>query len=155
VVLEALAKMKVLDYGRWVKLPGKGMTFTKTQRQAVNDLLAECDADPYSPPSYKDAAKKVSDEVLKALLAQGELIYLRPDVLLRPAAYQAMLGYAREQLEQGEGLTVAGLRDHFDTSRRIALPFLDYLEAHNITRRVDDTHVLKTANWDAVNMKDR
>lgn len=152
IVLEVLAAKKVLDYGRWVKLPGKGMTFTKAQRQAVNELLVECDANPYSPPSYKDAAKKVSDEVLKVLLAQGELIYLRPDVLLRPAAYQAMLDYARERLEKGEGLTVAGLRDHFDTSRRIALPFLDYLEAQNITRRVDDKHVLKSANWDAVKL---
>lgn len=152
IVLEVLAAKKVLDYGRWVKLPGKGMAFTKAQRQAVNELLAECDANPYSPPSYKDAAKKVSDEVLKVLLAQGELVYLRPDVLLRPTAYQAMLDYARERLEKGDGLTVAGLRDHFDTSRRIALPFLDYLEAQNITRRVDDKHVLKSANWDAVKL---
>ncbi len=149
-VLKALAAQHILELGRWVKLPGQGTSFTRAQKIAVNELLTECDQALYAPPSYKDAAKKVGEDVLKALLAQQELIFLRPDVLLRPVAYRAMLAYAREQLENGASLTVASLRDHFDTSRRVALPFLDFLEAKQITQRMEDKHFLKNPHWDTL-----
>ena len=148
IALTALAEHGIVQYGRVVSLSGKGTQFTKSQQKAVDNLMREFDANPFAPPSYKDAIKTVGEGVVKALLAQGELLFIRPDVLLRPAIYRAMVEYAREQLEAGEVLTVAALRDYFDTSRRIALPFLDHLEAAGITRRSDEGHVLKNPKWD-------
>jgi len=151
IALTALAGVGAVVYGRLVSLPGWGTQFTKAQQRAVAALLAQCDAAPYATPSYKDALQVVEEGVLKALLAQGELVFIRPDVLLRPAAYGAMLVYARAQLEAGEALTVAALRDHFQTSRRLALPFLDFLESKGITKRGDVGHILRdSANWDAL-----
>lgn len=150
VVLRALVQIGVLEGDRVVRLPQRGTSFTKAQQRAIDDLLAEFDATPFSPPSYKDALAKVGEKVLKALLGGGELVYIRPDVLLRPSAYRAMVEYARARLEAGATLTVIELRDHFATTRRTALPFLDHLEAKGITKRHGEGHVLKAAKWDSL-----
>jgi selenocysteine-specific elongation factor len=149
-VLLVLKAAGVIEFDRLVSLPGRGMNFTRAQRRAADELMAAFDADPYSPPSFKDAVKLVGEGVLKALLTQGELIYIKPDVLLRPAEYQALIDYARQRLEAGEVLTVRDLRDYFDTSRRIALPFLDFLEAQGITKRKDEGHILRESKWDVL-----
>jgi selenocysteine-specific elongation factor len=92
----------------------------------------------------------VGEGVVKALLAQGELVFFRPDVLMRPDAHRAMIDYTRQKLEAGEVVSVGSLRDHFATSRRIALPFLDMLEGQGITKRTDDGHILHKPRWDAL-----
>lgn len=148
IVLRILAATNTIEYANLVNLPGRGMQFTKAQRRSIDDLLHAFDDAPYSPPSYKEAEKKLSRDILKALVVQGELVFLRPDLLLRPDAYYALIDYARERLETGKGLSVAGLRDDFQTSRRVALPFLDFLEAQGITKRHDDQHILANPNWD-------
>jgi selenocysteine-specific elongation factor len=150
VTLSALANASVIELGRTVNLPGQGTRFSKAQTKAVESLLVAFDRDPYAPPSYKDASKSVGEGVVKALLAQGELVFFRPDVLMRPDAYRAMTAYTRQKLEAGEVVSVASLRDHFATSRRIALPFLDMLEGQGITKRSEDGHVLFKARWDAL-----
>ena len=150
ITLAALNKIGVIESGRTVNLPGQGMRFSKAQQKAVESLLIDFDRSPYAPPSYKDASKAVGEGVVKALLAQGELVFFRPDVLMRPDAYRAMIDYTREKLEAGEAVSVASLRDHFETSRRIALPFLDMLEGQGITKRADDGHTLHKDRWDAL-----
>jgi selenocysteine-specific elongation factor len=153
IALTALAEKGVIEYGRLVSLPGQGMHFTKAQTRAVAALLEEFSARPFAPPSYKEALEIVDDKVLKALLAQGELIFLRPDVLLLPTVYGQMVVFARSKLEVGEMLTLADLRDHFDSTRRIVRPFLDHLEGLGITRRTDEGHFLHQPNWDRLFMK--
>ncbi|NJL93568.1 MAG: hypothetical protein HC915_07475, partial [Anaerolineae bacterium] len=68
-------------------------------------------------------------------------------LLLRPATYHALVGFARATLEAQGTLSVAALRDHFQTTRRIALPFMDHLEAVGITRRAEDGHHLLAPRW--------
>jgi selenocysteine-specific elongation factor len=150
IALTALKVAGMIELGRLVSLPGRGMSFTKAQRRAVDELLAAFEAEPFSPPSYKDALNRVEEKVLKALLRQGELVYVKPDVLMRPDVFRALVEYCRQHLEAGEVLTVGNLRDHFNTSRRIALPFLDYLEAQGITKRKEEGHILKESKWDAL-----
>jgi selenocysteine-specific elongation factor len=43
--------------------------------------------------------------------------------------------------EKGQ-VTVADLRDRFDTSRKYALGFLEHLDRIHVTRRVGDARVL-------------
>ncbi|MBI5960544.1 MAG: SelB C-terminal domain-containing protein, partial [Chloroflexi bacterium] len=54
------------------------------------------------------------------------------------------------RLEQGETLTVAVLRDHFQTTRRYALDFLERLDALAITRRKGDDRVRGSGQWDRI-----
>ncbi len=140
----------IIVEGGMLKLKGAGMHFTKAQRRQIDALLQQFTQNPFSPPSFKDAAQQIGDPLLKTLLSQRALIYLPPDVLLLPESYQELVAYARQILEKGATLTLGELRDHFQTSRRIAMPFLDLLERKGITRRTEDGHLLQQANWTAI-----
>ena len=58
------------------------------------------------------------------------------------------IDFAREALARGETLTVAVLRDRFQTTRRYALDFLERLDALGITRRQGDERVLGSGGWE-------
>ncbi len=68
-------------------------------------------------------------------------------MLLTPSVLREWIAFARGQLERGEPLTVAVLRDHFGTTRRYALDFLERLDALGITRRKGDERVRGSGEW--------
>jgi selenocysteine-specific elongation factor len=84
---------------------------------------------------------------LKALIAQGDLVKLNAEVLLSAEVYREWLRFTYERLSREQGVRVGEFRDAFNTSRKYALAFLDYLEAHHLTRRQDDVHVLGRGDW--------
>ena len=55
----------------------------------------------------------------------------------------------KTHLTNHETITVAEVRDLFDTSRKYALGVLEHLDATGITRRVGDHRVLKVLPVDA------
>lgn len=98
---------------------------------------------PYNPPSVNDAQALVGAQVLNALIEQERLVRIAPNVLLAPDAVAAMQAWVVEQLQRNGQITAAEVRDRFDTSRKYAIAFLEYLDARHITRRVGDVRVLR------------
>jgi selenocysteine-specific elongation factor len=103
---------------------------------------------PYTPPTAAQARALVSDEVLASLVEQGLLVRISDDVLLTPDVLREWIAFARQTLESGGLLTVAVLRDRFQTTRRYALDFLERLDALGITRRQGDERVLASGQWE-------
>jgi selenocysteine-specific elongation factor len=54
-----------------------------------------------------------------------------------------MIAEVRRLFEQRGSLTVAQARDHFNTSRRYVLAFLEHLDAIGVTARAGDERRLK------------
>lgn len=139
--------------GRFIKLAGHGVHFSKSQRQKIQALLQELQEQPFTPPGYKEIVKRLGDEaILRTLIAQGDVVIFPPNIVLLGEAYTAILDYAQSVLEDGEVLTVGALRDHFNSTRRVMLPFLDFLEARGITRRIEDGHILHQPDWAKVRL---
>ena len=139
--------------GRFIKLKGHGVHYTKAQRQKIDALLRDLQDQSFSPPTYKEIVKRLGDEaIIKTLVAQGDVALVPPDVVLSAEAYAAIVDYARSILESGEMLTVAALRDHFGSTRRIMLPFLDFLESRGITQRSDAGHTLYRPEWNRIRL---
>ena len=59
------------------------------------------------------------------------------------AAGQIRLAHAYQEALARHGITVAQVRDLFDTSRKYALALLEYLDAKGVTRRAGDERVLR------------
>ena len=55
----------------------------------------------------------------------------------------ALLVAVREIIRQEGSVTVAQVRDRFNTSRKYALALLEYLDNIRVTRRVGDARVLR------------
>ncbi len=122
---------------------GHQVTFGPAQQRAVDELLSAFRREPYTTPSVAQAEERVGSDVLAALLEQGVLIRLGEDVLLLAGTYEEMRERIVAHLQANGTLTVAQVRDMFDTSRKYALALLGYMDERRITRRVGDERVLR------------
>jgi selenocysteine-specific elongation factor len=113
------------------------------QQRAVDELLHAFRREPYTTPSVAQVEERVGSDVLAALLEQGRLIRLGEDVLLLAETYEEMRDAIVAHLQAQGTVTVAQVRDMFDTSRKYALALLGYLDEKRITRRVGDERVLR------------
>ncbi len=127
--------------------PDHSVRYTAAQTNAIERVLAQFEQAPYAPPTAQQVREIAGDEVLISLIERGELIRISEDVLLRPAVLREWVAFARSTLDAGSPLTVAVLRDHFQTTRRYALDFLERLDAMRITRRVGDDRLAGSGDW--------
>jgi len=130
------------EHGSALSLPGFTPALSPAERAAVDRLLDQFRQSPYSPPPLKECQAQVGDEVTAYLLDQGILLQVSPEVVFRREDFDAMLAFVREHLQAHETLTVAEFRDRFQTSRRYALGFLEYLDQTGVTVRVEDARRL-------------
>jgi selenocysteine-specific elongation factor len=113
------------------------------QQQAVDYLLDTFRRSPYTTPSVTQSEEQVGSELLNTLVEQGRLVKLSDDVLLLAETYKEMRDAVVAHLQDNEGITVAQVRDMFDTSRKYTLALLGYMDEKRITRRVGDERVLR------------
>jgi selenocysteine-specific elongation factor len=128
--------------GASVKATSHGVRFDTKQRQAADDLMARFRAAPYRPPSTKEAEAAVGPAVLASLIEFGDLVSVAGDVLFDSLTYEQMRASVIHHLADRGSVTVADVRDQFDTSRKYALALLEHLDRLRVTRRVGDAHVL-------------
>ena len=110
--------------------------------ERVATLLREGGTSPPSSPELKQAG--LTKEVGAYLLRRGEAVQLGGDVLISAAALESLEGSLRDLLaESSQGVSVAAVRDHLHTSRRVVVPLLERLERSQVTERIGDLHRLK------------
>lgn len=126
-----------------VALASHHIAFDPMTQQKVNLLLEQFARTPYNPPSVSEVESALGLEVLNALVEQGILERIAPNVLLAPAVVSEMQAWVLQTLTANREITAAQLRDRFDTSRKYAIAFLEYLDARRITTRVGDVRVLR------------
>jgi selenocysteine-specific elongation factor len=133
----------LIDEGALVRLPGHAVRFTDQQEAAVAQLVAQIEANPYSPPSPKDAVVLVGPDVLQALVDRGDLVLISADVLFDARTYHHLVRQVEEFVQASGSITVAQARDLFNTSRKYVLALLEHLDGIGVTKRVGDERILK------------
>jgi selenocysteine-specific elongation factor len=128
--------------GAMVKIRDHSIRYTQDQQTNINVLLNQFNAQPYSPPSVKQSIEVVSEEVLKALIETGQLVQLNEDVLLAPEHYHEMRQAVIDHINHRGSITLAELRDKFDTSRKYAVAVLEYMDKTGLTVRHGDKRIL-------------
>ncbi len=98
---------------------------------------------PYAPPSAKRCIEQVGEEIFRHLLEQGELVAVSSEVVFTRPTYEAMVEAIRNQLQEKGEISVAEVRDLFQTSRKYALPLLEHLDRIGVTVRVGDVRRLR------------
>jgi selenocysteine-specific elongation factor len=143
-MLRKMVAESLLDEaGPLVLIPGYQIQFSPHQERAIQALLDQFATSPFAPPSVKEAQVGVGEEVYNALLESGVLVAVSPDVVFRLEDFDRMLEEVRRLFETHGTLTAAQVRDHFNTSRRYVLAFLEHLDSAGITVRSGDIRRLK------------
>ena len=136
----------LLESGPNLRLSEHQIRFSLAQQTQVDALLQEFKAQPYSPPSYKHSSEQVGEEVLRALIMLGQLNRIGEDVLFLPQIFDEMRLAVINQIQQSGSITLAELRDKFDTSRKYAVAVLEYLDQAGVTIRRGNARVLARKN---------
>jgi selenocysteine-specific elongation factor len=122
-----------------VALPGFVPTPTAAERAAVEAVLAALAVTPLSPPPVPELARRgLTDALRQHLEETGQVVRVAPDLVLLPEAVGEARRRLAEALAGGATITVAAARDLLGTSRRTAVPLLEYFDATHLTIRDGD-----------------
>jgi len=134
--------------GRFWHAPGSTPSFSAQQRDFFARELRDDPANPLLPTAYEDVMKRISGaridglkDALETLLATGALVRIGDD-LYRRGQLTAARTILAKALANG-GATMAQLRDAFGTSRRYALPLMEYFDGIGVTIRDGDLRRLR------------
>ena len=112
--------------------------FTESQKKLMDELLDRFANNPFSPPTVKESIEFLGTELFNAMVNSGTLIQLSDDIVFRHVDYDKILQKIQLMFKKEDTITVAQVRDAFNTSRRYALSILEYFDEIGLTVRVGD-----------------
>jgi selenocysteine-specific elongation factor len=130
--------------GPFVRLPAFSVQISPEDEERAGRLTQALIAAGASPPGREELAARfgVSDELIDVLVDRGTLVEVAQDLVYARGVYEDIVERIRQLIVKSGPITVAGVRDSFDTSRKYALAILEHLDSAKITRRVGDERVL-------------
>jgi selenocysteine-specific elongation factor len=143
LMARAVAEGLVEEASEYLRRPGFEISFAPEQQAKADALLAAFRRQPYTPPSMADAITQTDADIVSALVYRGTLARLSEDVLFEAKVYDEMVARIMAHIKEHGSMTVAQVRDTFNTSRKYALAIMEYLDEKKITRRVGDERVLR------------
>ncbi len=143
VIRKLVADRVLVDAGGTVSMTGHEVTFDNDIQAQIRDLMRKFEQNPYNPPGVKACQDEIGEEVLNVLIESGNFISISPGIIFRRQDYDSMVLGIRKVLEQKGTITLAEVRDLFNTSRKFAQAFLEHLDAINFTTRDGDFRRLK------------
>jgi selenocysteine-specific elongation factor len=81
-------------------------------------------------------------QALRFLIDQGEIVEISRDIVVLREAAEQMQNSVAEFLHKNGSATASQLRQKIGTTRRVIIPFLEYLDRIGVTRRIGDERVL-------------
>jgi len=129
----------LVEAGPAVHLPGYQVQLTTKQQALVDAFLKDLARHPYAPSSEIH----LEPDLLNLLIEQHRVVKVSDDVIFASAAYNSMVAGIVDYIKSHGQITVAGVRDLFNTSRKYALALMEYLDEQKITRRIGDQRVLR------------
>ncbi|MCK5053095.1 MAG: selenocysteine-specific translation elongation factor [Anaerolineales bacterium] len=139
LLLEQAAKEEyVVIVQGYVILKDHRVQLDANMKQRVDQLLIKFHSAPYAPPSIKEATKEIGEDLVRFLLESGSLVQVSVDVVFKSEVYEEMVAQVKSSLEKNRTITVAQVRDIFQTSRKYALALMEHLDAIGLTVREGD-----------------
>jgi len=142
-VSRATSQGTLMEAEALLSLADHRVVLTPDQQRRTGELLRAFQQNPYSPPTVAESEAMVGADVLAALIEQGKLVKVSDVVLFSAEAYEQMTRAVTDHLQHEGRITLAQVRDLFNTSRKYAQALLEHLDDQRVTRRVGDERVLR------------
>jgi selenocysteine-specific elongation factor len=137
-LLDAVARDAGLEQrGGHIRVAGAGDDLGRAEA-AVGELEARLRAEPFQAPEADElSALELGARELAAAERAGRVLRLRDGVVLLPTAPALAM---RELARLEQPFTTSQARQALGTTRRVAIPLLEHLDARGWTRRLDAGH---------------
>lgn len=144
VTLAYLMTQQVLfDERGVVAKPGHELRFDGQEQAKVEGLRRRFASNPYATPSVKECQTEAGEEILNALIELGELVLVSQEVIFRKTDYDAMVTRVEATIRAQGQVTLAEVRDLFNTTRKYGQALLEHLDAIGVTTRDGDARKLR------------
>ncbi|AEF94430.1 selenocysteine-specific translation elongation factor [Desulfotomaculum nigrificans CO-1-SRB] len=148
-LLQALQKDGyIVVFEKTMASPTFKSQLSAAQQKQVDALVKAMMDGNLQPPSWNELVKKMklkdteAQEYLQYLLRRGDLVKIGDDLYLAAERFKQGRRLIVDFLKEHQEISVAQTRDLLQTSRKFALPLLEYLDRERVTRRVGDNRVL-------------
>jgi selenocysteine-specific elongation factor len=138
VFQKLVAQNVIADDGTVARLPAHRVQLNQMQQARMDAFLRLLAENPYAPPG--DSMPE--PDLLNLLVEQRQAVKVSSDVVFAAAAYDEMVAKVTSRIRAQGQITLAEVRDMFQTSRKYAQALLEHLDGEKITRRVGDARVL-------------
>jgi selenocysteine-specific elongation factor len=132
-----------------VRLPEHEVVIPPGWKKPAEEILAVYQSAKFQPPSpdnfQANYPRDVNVRTILTILAENDqLVHISDDIFLSAEAFREIKEVIRQLGASPDGITVATVRDATESSRKVILPLLEYLDSHKFTRRQGDIRVLVT-----------
>jgi selenocysteine-specific elongation factor len=138
--------------GNILSLTAHQMTFSDKELKIGQDIERIFVEGDFSPPGERvlptlldSYSRDDIQDVFQALLRQGKLVRISSDVVLHSTVVERTLDSLRDFLQKQNQITVSEFRQLVNTSRKYAVPFMEYCDATGFTIREGNFRRLKNA----------
>jgi len=143
IIQKFITEGKLSDRSAFLAMAGHEIKFNGQEQAKVQALIRRFEANPYSPPSVRECQMELGEEILNALIDSREMITVSSDVIYRKKDYEDMTSQIRAAIAKNGQISLAEVRDLFNTSRKYAQALLEHLDAIGITMRDGDFRRLR------------
>jgi selenocysteine-specific elongation factor len=150
LTIDGLVKKKQVETdGSRLRLPGFKAAVGKDQ-SAFKDKIVEAIRKGGSQPPLREElpalfgiTDKDAKDLLKLLAEEGRTVRINDSLHLHKDTLETIKADLKKHLEVKKEITMAEFRDIAKTSRKFAVPIMEYFDSQKLTQRVGDKRVLR------------
>jgi selenocysteine-specific elongation factor len=148
--LEELGRQKKLELsGELVKKPGAGISLTLEEAKAKEQIEQAFRRAGLTVPSVKEVLGELAvesrraEKILQILLRDKILVRVSAELVFHRSALERLPGLLQNYKKaKGERIGVPAFKELIGSTRKYAIPLLEYLDRQRLTRRAGDERVI-------------
>ncbi|MDQ8190921.1 selenocysteine-specific translation elongation factor [Roseibacillus persicicus] len=143
-LLAALREKDIQNEGEYLKALSHQTDIPPELKKEAKDILKVLTTEQLNAPNKKELAPTpAAQRALAFLIRVGQVVSLDEKTVVHADSVDAASELVRSHLATHESATASDLRQLLNTSRRVAMPLLEHLDAKGLTRRDGDLRFLK------------
>jgi selenocysteine-specific elongation factor len=146
-----LIEKKLVEKKHRLALPDHREMFSENEQTLLQSIESLFKARPFNPPNQDEVIQKTAanpdkvEKMLRILIEQEQLIRIDKDLFFHREAVEEARRILTSYINTEGGLESVKFKYLLDTSRKFAIPLLDYFDRIGVTRRVGYTRYLKSS----------
>jgi selenocysteine-specific elongation factor len=150
LAVDGMIKKRLIEQdGSKLKAPGFKAARGAVQDEVKNKIVDEIRKGGTQPPIREELpalfgiSEKDARDLLKLLAEEGRIVRVNDSLYLDKEAVKKVKDDLKRHLEEKKEITMAEFRDLARTSRKFAVPLMEYFDSQKLTQRVGDKRVLR------------
>jgi len=149
-----LSEGKLVERKHRLALPEHREAFSEDEHNLLQSVESLYRNRPFNPPKFEEVTQRVKtngdkvQKILQILIEQERLVRVEKDLLFHSEAVEKARQLLISFIKKEGQLESVKFKYLIDTSRKFAIPLLDYFDRIGLTRRAGYTRYLKNPNID-------